>query len=78
MAAKSGGKIFFDKVASRLCSYPMGQKFCRNHSISLRFWNKRVFVFNAEIQDGRQKWQENEFYKSRQLTLQIPIRSKIS
>ena len=39
----------------------MGQKFRRNCSISLRFQDKRVFVFNAEIQDGRQKWQENDF-----------------
>ena len=41
------------KVASRLCGYP--QKLCRNRSISLRFRDKRVFAFNAEIQDGRQK-----------------------
>ena len=38
----------------------MGQNFGRNHSISLHFRNKRVFAFNAEIQDGRQKW-ENDF-----------------
>ena len=29
--------------------------------ISLHFRNKRVFAFNAEIQDGRQKWRENIF-----------------
>ena len=41
----------------------MGQKFRRNRSILLRFRDKHVFVFNAEIQEGRQKWQENEFCK---------------
>ena len=61
MAAKSGGKTIFAKSCSRLCSYPVGQKFRRNRSISLRFWNKWVFVFNAETQDGRQKWWENNF-----------------
>ena len=55
------GKRFLGKVSSRLCSYPVGQKFRRNHSISLHFRNKRVFVFNAEIQDGRQKWRDNDF-----------------
>ena len=41
----------------------MCQKFCRNRSISLRFWDKRIFAFYAEIQDGRQKWWENDFCK---------------
>ena len=44
-------------------SYPEGQNFCRNRSNSLRFWNMRVFAFNAENQDGHQKWWENYFYK---------------
>ena len=39
----------------------MGQKFRRNCSISLRFQDKLVFAFNAEIQDGRQEWRENDF-----------------
>ena len=43
------------KNASRLCRYSVGQKFCQNRSISFRFEDKLVFVFNAEIQDGRQK-----------------------
>ena len=41
----------------------MGQKFCGNRSISLHFQDKQVFVFNAEIQDGCQKWQENNFWE---------------
>ena len=53
MAAKSGGKTTLQKVTSRLCRYPVGQKFCRNQSISPRFRVKHIFAFNAEIQDGR-------------------------
>ena len=44
MATKSGGKTIF--ANSR--QIPVGQKFCRN----------RIFAFNAEIEDGRQKWRE--------------------
>ena len=40
----------------------MGQKLCQNRSISLRFQDKRVFAFYTEIQDGRQKWRENDFW----------------
>ena len=59
-AAKSGRKNF-QKIASRFCRYPVGQKFCQNCSNTLRFRNKRVFAFNTEIQDGRQKWPRNSF-----------------
>ena len=55
------GKLFLRKVSSRFCRYLVGQKFRRNCSISLRFIDKRVFAFYAEIQDGRQKWRENGF-----------------
>ena len=58
---KVAGKRFLRKVTSRLCRYPACQKFCRNRSISLRFQDKRIFVFNTEIQDGSQKWRENIF-----------------
>ena len=63
MAAKSGGKQFLGKVINRHCRYPVGQKFCRNYSISLCYRDKHVFAFYAEIQDGRQKWWENDFCK---------------
>ena len=43
---KVAGKRFLRKVASRLCKYPVGQKFCRNRPISLRFQDKRIFLFN--------------------------------
>ena len=49
------------KVASTLCRYPVGQKFRQSPSISLHFRDKRIFAFNAEIQDGRQKLRENQF-----------------
>ena len=55
----------------------MGQNFRQNHSISLRFRDKRLFVFNAEIQDGRQKWRENNFGETLPVdsteTLQVKI-----
>ena len=49
MAAKSGRNKFLQKAPTRLCRYPMGQKFCP------------LFSFYAEIQDGQQKWRENNF-----------------
>ena len=57
------GKRFVGKAASSLSRYPVGQKFCRNHSISLHFRDKHYFAFYAEIQDGRQKWRENDLWK---------------
>ena len=63
MATKNGGKQFLGKLASRLCTYPMDQKFLRNRSISHCFRDKCVFAFYAEVQDGRHKWRENDFWK---------------
>ena len=54
MAAKSGVKR---------TRYPVGQKFRQNRSILLHFRDKHVFAFNAAIQDGCQKWWENDFCK---------------
>ena len=39
----------------------MGQKLHQNRSILLRFRDKHVFAFNAEIQDGHQKWPGKNF-----------------
>ena len=61
MASKR--KTIFQKIATRLCRYPTGQKFCQNRCISLCFQDKWVFVFDAEIQDGCQKWHENDFWE---------------
>ena len=55
------GEKILRKVTSKLCRYPVGQKFCGNRSILLHFQDKQVFAFNAEIQDGRQKWRKNNF-----------------
>ena len=63
MAAKMVGKLFLGKVASRLCRYSAGKKIRQNHPISHHFWDKCVFVFYAEIQDGCQRWQENDFWE---------------
>ena len=61
MATKWREKEFWEHLPIRLCIYPVGQIFCRNHSSSLCFQNKRVFAFYAEIQAGCQKWRENNF-----------------
>ena len=53
--------VFWRKFVSTLSRYPVGQKFCQNRSISLRFRDKHIFAFNPEIQDGRQKWRERFF-----------------
>ena len=57
------GKRFLRKAVNGLCRYPDGQNFRRNRSVLFRYRDKRVFAFNAEIQDGRQKWRENDFYE---------------
>ena len=54
MATKSGGKI-----VNRLARTLRVKNFVE---ISLRFRDKRIFVFNTEIQDARQKWRENVFF----------------
>ena len=36
-----------------LFPYPVGQKFCRNRSISYGFQDINIFCFSAKIQDGR-------------------------
>ena len=36
--------------------------FFQNRSVSHRFQDKCLFAFYAEIQDGCQKWQENDFW----------------
>ena len=57
------GKTFFCEIMPVDCRYPVGQKFCRNRCISLHFQDKHVFAFYGEIQDGYQKWWENNFYE---------------
>ena len=68
---------FLRKVASRLCRYHAGQKFRSNRSILLCLRGKCVFAFNAEIQEGRQKWLENQFCEKSPVALKIPCGSKI-
>ena len=45
-----------------LSPYPVGQKFCRNRSISYGFRDINIFCFSAKIQDGRQKWRKLKFF----------------
>ena len=67
------GKRFWGKVTSRLCRYPLGQKFCRNRSTSLCYRDKCIFAFYAEIQDGRQKWRENDFWEKSPVDCRYPV-----
>ena len=62
MAAKSGENWIFSISHSILCYNPMGQKFCRNRSISYGFQDINIFCFSAKIQDGRQKWRKLKFF----------------
>ena len=59
---KMAGKQFLGTIASSLCNYPGGQKFCRNCSLSHCLRDKCIFAFYAEIQAGCQKWCENDFW----------------
>ena len=42
----------------------------------LRFRDKHVFAFNAEIQDGHQKWRENNFCKKSSVNSADTLRVK--
>ena len=55
----------------------MGQKFCRNRSVSYGFRDINIFCFSAKIQDGRQKWQKLKIFNFVQNTLLLPCESKI-
>ena len=57
------GKLFLQKFASGLCRYPADQNFVEIALSCTFFGDKRIFTFYTEIQDGHQKWQENEFLR---------------
>ena len=71
-------KRFWRKLASRLCRYPRGKKIRRNRSSSLCFRDKHIFAFYGEIQDGRQKSREKDFWRKFASRLCIYPESKIS
>ena len=60
MATKSGGKRFLGKSPVDSADNLWVKNFI---SISLQFQDKRAFEFYTEIEDGRQKWWENNFCK---------------
>ena len=62
MAAKSGGKTFFfcEKSPVESASTLWVKNFV---VIALSRSVSEVNVFYTEIEDGRQKWRENNFYK---------------
>ena len=45
-------KLKFSISHRILSPYPVGQKFCRNRSISCGFRDINIFCFSAKIQDG--------------------------
>ena len=59
MAARSGGKACFEKIIAETL-WVKNVVEIANCSISLRFQDKNIFVFNAEIQDGPPKWWGND------------------
>ena len=73
---KVTGKWILWNVANRLCRYHTCQKFRWNRSNPLCFRHKQVFVFNAEIQDGYQKWQENYFWEKSAVDSAATLRVK--
>ena len=65
MATKSGGKMTFGRSHQLTADILSGgQKFWSNRCISHCFPDKFVFTFYAEIQDGRQKLQESDFWEN--------------
>ena len=58
MPTKSGGATIFEKILLYILHIPAGQKYL------LHFQDKCFFAFNIEIQDGRQMWQENDFWET--------------
>ena len=62
MAAKSGQENVFWQKSTVDSPHIQRVKNFVKITLSLRFRDKQVFAFNAEIQDGRQKWWENNFF----------------
>ena len=62
MAAKSGGKMIFEESCQKTADALRVKNFVK---IGLSRFVSEIFVFafKAEIQDGRQKWRENNFCK---------------
>ena len=71
IAAKNGRKTIFAKTCRKM-RVKNFVKIALAHTVS------EINAFYAEIQDGRQKWQENDLAKTCQYTLVILCRSKIS
>ena len=72
------GKQFLGKVSSRLCSYPVGQKFCRNRSILFHFRNKHFLRLTQKFKMAAKSGRKTILGKSCQYALQIPCESKIA
>ena len=64
MATKMMKKEFLAKSATSLCIYPVCQIFFKIALSSTVFQDKCILAFNAEIQDGHQKWLENNIWQN--------------
>ena len=63
MPTKMARKTIFGKSHQLTLLIPWGQNFQRNRSSMHSFRDKCVYVFFAEIHDGRQKWRENDLWE---------------
>ena len=72
MANKNGTKTIFWENRQMSLRIPWGAKnfagIAPSRTIS---GDKCIFAFYTEIQDGRQKWQEKNFWEKHQMTLHI-------
>ena len=60
MAAKSGGKAIFCLKSPVHFSYTLQAKNFIEIALSRTISEMSVFMFHAEIKDGRQKWRESD------------------
>ena len=64
MAAKNGGKTIFAKIRHYTLHISCGPKFLPKSLLSRTVSKINAFLqFYAEIQDGRLKWRENDFWE---------------
>ena len=66
MATKNDRKIIFGKKR-QMKVYTLLVKICLKCSFLHHFRDKCVLEFYAELQDGHQKWRENDFFLSKSL-----------
>ena len=63
MAAKSNGKIFFEKSDPEESADTLWVKIFIEIALSRSVFEINTFLHYTKIQDGRQKWRKNDFCK---------------